>query len=189
MDNSDILLMFSGGLDSTGVFYKLMMDKRKIHVHHLHLMNKENRQAAEDIAVKKICEYMKKIGFFEYTESRHEYPCYNSSFIWDSDIYNFIAGTICLSLPKIKEVAIGRTKTDSGLDINKRAERGTKIFESFNTKAKKTYPLIDYTKKEIYNFLPEDLRVLTWSCRTPIYNGENIKKCGRCKACQELKFS
>ena len=36
--------------------------------------------------------------------------------------------------------------------------------------------------------LPEELRGLTWSCRTPIYDGENILKCRRCKACKELKF-
>ena len=41
MDDSEVLLMFSGGLDSTGVFYKLINDKRKLHVHHLNLINKE----------------------------------------------------------------------------------------------------------------------------------------------------
>jgi 7-cyano-7-deazaguanine synthase in queuosine biosynthesis len=184
----EILLMFSGGLDSTGVFYKLMKENRKLHVHHMHLFNKENRQKAEEISVKNICEYMKNIGNFSYSESNHEYPCYNKNFIWDSDLYNFIAGTICLSLPSIKEVALGRTKTDSGRAIDDRAKRGTVIFESFDTNAKKTYPLIEYTKKEIYEMLPQDLRTLTWSCRTPIYEGENIKKCRRCKACYELVF-
>lgn len=189
MDKSDVLLMFSGGLDSTGVFYRLVMDKRKLHIHHLHLINKENRFDAENNAVKAVCEYMKKLGDFEYSESKHEYPCYNNSFMWDSDLYNFIAGTICLSLPKIKEVAIGRTKTDSSSSIDKRAERGTKIFESFNTGARKVYPLISFTKKAIYEMLPEDLRILTWSCRTPIYSDKGVIKCGKCKACHELKFS
>lgn len=187
-DDSDILLMFSGGLDSTGVFYKLIKEKRKLHVHHLYLVNKENRQKAEDVAVTGVCEYMKNLGNFNYTESFHEYPSYNNSFIWDSDLYNFIAGTICLSLKNVKEVAIGRTKTDSSRSIDERAKRGTIIFESFNTNTKKVYPLIDLTKKEIYESMPEDLRNLTWSCRTPIYysNGD-IKKCGKCKACNELR--
>lgn len=188
IDISDTLLMFSGGLDSTGVFYKLIKEKRKLHVHHLHLVNKENRQKAENVAVKNICEYMKNLGDFKYSESYHEYPCYNSGFIWDSDLYNFIAGTICLNLSSIREVAIGRTKTDSSRRVDERAKRGTTIFESFNTKAKKVYPLIDFTKKEIYEMLPEDLRLLTWSCRTPIYYGnDDIKMCGKCKACNELK--
>jgi len=47
-----ILLMFSGGLDSTGVFWKLIQEKEKLHVHHLYLSNKENRAEAEAVAVK-----------------------------------------------------------------------------------------------------------------------------------------
>jgi 7-cyano-7-deazaguanine synthase in queuosine biosynthesis len=189
MDNSEVLLMFSGGLDSTGVFYKLLKENKKLHVHHLHLVNKENRHKAENIAVKNVCEYMKKIGNFEYSESYHEYPCYNKNFMWDSDMYNFIAGTICLSLKSVKEVALGMTKSDITRSVTDRAERGTKIFESFGTSAKKVYPLRDMTKKEVFEMLPSDLRSLTWSCRTPIYLPDgNMNRCKRCKACRELIF-
>lgn len=33
----DILVLFSGGLDSTGVLYKLIHSKENLLVHHLHL--------------------------------------------------------------------------------------------------------------------------------------------------------
>jgi tRNA(Ile)-lysidine synthase TilS/MesJ len=181
--------MFSGGLDSTGVFYNLMQDKKQIHLHHMNLINRENRSKAESIAVKNICDYMKKFGDFKYTESTHEYPSYNGNFMWDSDLYNFMAGTICLSLNEITEVALGMTKSDINTRVNQRAERGSKIFESFGTKAKKTYPLVSMTKMEIYKMLPKDLVDLTWSCRTPVYDGENIKKCKSCKSCKELRFN
>ena len=188
MDNSEVLLMFSGGLDSTGVFYKLLKENKKIHVHHLHMVNRENRHTAENIAVKNVCEYMKKIGDFKYSESYHEYPCYNENFMWDSDMCNFISGTICLSLKSVKEVALGMTKSDITRSVTDRAERGTKIFESFGTSAKKIYPLRDMTKKEIFEMLPVDLRSLTWSCRTPIYLPDgDMHKCKKCKACRELK--
>jgi 7-cyano-7-deazaguanine synthase in queuosine biosynthesis len=185
-DSSEVLLMFSGGLDSTGAFYKLICEKKKIHIHHLYLVNKENRHKAENIAVKSICLYMKELGEFSYSESYHEYPCYNDNFMWDSDLYNFIAGTICLSLKSIREVAFGMTKSDLSRGVANRADRGTKIFESFETNAKKIYPVKDLTKKEIYDMLPEDLRKITWSCRTPIYLENDIKKCGKCKACKEI---
>lgn len=181
------LIMFSGGLDSTGAFWRLIHTSKELHVHHMHLINRENRDKAEDKAVKSIVEYMRKIRDFSYSESRHEYPSYNNNFIWDSDLYNFIAGTICLSMRDIEEVALGRTKSDAGSQIDLRVQRGTKIFESFETKAKKVYPVKDMTKKEIYEMLPEDLRSLTWSCRTPIYSENNIKRCRRCKACLELR--
>ena len=42
------------------------------------------------------------------------------------------------------------------------------------------------TKKEIFETLPEDLRKLTWSCRTPIYKEEDIKMCKKCKTCLEI---
>ena len=180
-----ILVMFSGGLDSTGVLWKLLNEKKSLHAHHLYLVNKENRAQAEDKAVKSIVEYMKKINEFTYSESYHEHPAYNGNFMWDSDIYNFIAGTICLSLRSIEEVAIGRTKSDLGVD--QRAERGTKILHTFNPNIKKIYPVGDMTKKQIYEMLPEKLRNLTWSCRTPIYEENHIKNCEKCKTCKDMK--
>lgn len=183
----EILLMFSGGLDSTGVFWKLINEKKDIHVHHLYLSNRENRAEAESVAVKNIIDYMKKIREFSYTESFHEYPSYNGNFMWDSDIYNFVAGTICLSAKTIKEVAIGRTKSDVG--IEQRAGRGTKILNILSPNVKKIYPVGDMKKKEIYDMLPEELRKLTWSCRTPIYKDGDIEKCQKCKTCLEIKKS
>jgi len=185
-DDSNILLMFSGGLDSTGALWKLLQDEsNKIHLHHLRLVNKENRTKAEDIAVQNIIEYINQIRSVNYSQSYHEYPSYNNAFIWDSDLYNFIAGTICMSLKNIKSVAIGRTKSDTG--IEERANRGTKIFKLLAPNVEKIYPVGEMTKIEIHNMLPKELRDMTWSCRTPIYMDENmIKECGKCKACREL---
>jgi 7-cyano-7-deazaguanine synthase in queuosine biosynthesis len=178
-----ILIMFSGGLDSTGAFWKLINSKEPLHVHHLHLKNKENRTEAENKAVLDIVEYMKKVRDFTYSDSFHEYPCHNGNFMWDSDLYNFIAGTICLSVKSIELVAIGRTKSDGGLD---RADRGTKILKTLSPWDEKIYPVGDMTKKEIYEMLPEELTKMTWSCRTPIY-GNEIKTCCKCKTCMKIK--
>lgn len=189
ISNTEVLLMFSGGLDSTGAFYKLIKDSKKIHVHHINLINIENRSQAEKNAVDKINEYMRNIGDFSYSESTHEMPSWNRNFLWDSDVYNLIAGSICRSFPNIKEVALGLTKTDiSSSSVSERIERGKKIFGSFNTKANKLYPVADMTKEEIYNMLPEELRSLTWSCRTPLYKEDKILSCNKCKSCSELKF-
>lgn len=178
-----ILVMFSGGLDSTGVLYRLMKSKEELLVHHLYLSNKENRAEAESFAVKNVVDYMKKIREFSYTESYHEYPSYNGNFMWDSDLYNFVAGTICASAKTIAEVAIGRTKSDTALD---RSERGTKILNILSPNVKKIFPVGEMTKKEIYEMLPKELRELTWSCRTPIYKENNIEMCKRCKTCLEI---
>lgn len=189
--SSNILLMLSGGLDSTGALWQLLQNKEnKVHIHHLHLINKEKREKAENIAVKNIVNYIDKIGPISYSESYHEYPSYNRSFMWDSDLYNFIAGTICITLPNIKSVAIGRTKSDSEeISTMTRATRGTSILKLLAPNVEKIYPVGHMTKNEIYDMLPKELRNMAWSCRTPIYVDENtIKECGRCKTCLELNI-
>lgn len=189
------LLMFSGGIDSTGVFWKLLQSDEKIHVHHMNLINKEKRSDAEKIAVKNICEHMRKIKDFDYSESTHECPSIKNNFMWDSDLYNFMAGSMCLCDKEISHIALGLTKTDleperSVKNINgvrERISRGTNILKCFSIKVEKIYPVINMTKKEIYQMLPENLRVLTWSCRTPVYLQDRIMRCGKCKTCLELR--
>jgi len=199
-DNPNVLLMFSGGLDSTGALWSLLQDKaNKLHIHHLHLLNMENRAEAEKCSVKNIIDYVGKNYDFKYSESHHEYPTYsylgvknnmlvrNQSFMFDSDLYNFIAGTICLSLPSIKKVAIGRTKSDDSQGVERRSIRGTKLLELFSPNVEKIYPVGHLTKSEIYDILPEQLRDMTWSCRHPISVDENtFKECGKCNTCLEL---
>jgi hypothetical protein len=113
----------------------------------------------------------------------------NQNFMFDSDLYNFIAGTICTSLPNIKSVAIGRTKSDSEeISTMTRATIGTSILKLLAPNVKKIYPVVHLTKTEIYNILPKELRDMTWSCRTPVYIDEKItKECGKCKTCLELE--
>jgi 7-cyano-7-deazaguanine synthase in queuosine biosynthesis len=203
IDDSDTLLMLSGGLDSTGALWQLLQDEEhKVHIHHLYLLNKQNRAEAEQRSVKNILSYLSKFYKFKYSESYHEYPFYSyidtinteteevkvtQNFIPDSDIYNFIAGTICLNLPTIKKVAVGRTKSDSGSDTEERTIRANKLLQLFAPNVQKIYPVGNLTKSEIYNMLPEELRSMTWSCRNPINLDENTsKECGKCKTCLEL---
>lgn len=186
MEKPTTLIMFSGGLDSTGVFWKLINGSEPLHVHHLYLVNKENRAKAEDRAVRDIVSYMKSIREFGFSESYHEYPCHNGSFLWDSDIFSFVAGSMCLMMDTIRSVAIGMTASDMRGGISARVERANRIFDAFGSKAKKVYPLIDMTKRQVYEMIPEDLRLLSWSCRTPIYKEEGIERCGRCRTCREV---
>ena len=188
MERPDTLIMFSGGLDSTGVFWKLINSQKNLHVHHLYLVNKENRAEAESRAVNEIMAYMKNVKDFGYSESYHEYPSYNGNFMWDSDIFSFMAGSICTSMKTVREVAIGMTASDMRSGLSRRVERANRIFEAFGSRAKKVYPLVDMTKKQVYEMLPGELRNMSWSCRTPIYEGEDIRECGTCKTCREMRL-
>jgi 7-cyano-7-deazaguanine synthase in queuosine biosynthesis len=184
----EVLLMLSGGLDSTGAFWKLVQDGKRVHVHHMNLRNVERRALAESIAVKGIIAYMKNVTPFVYSESTHSYPCINREFIWDSDLCAFMAGNICMAAPWIRQVAMGMTASDTDPAIEKRVKRGRAIFTAFGSTAEKVYPVASMTKQKVYDMLPEGLRKLTWSCRTPNYSGQNVPSaCGRCKACQEMQ--
>ena len=186
MDPS-ILVMLSGGLDSTGMLWKLIKESRSFHVHHMNLFNQENRAKVESVAIKNILKYVGCYSTFGYSESTHYYPTYNNCFMYDSDIVAFISGTICLSMPSIKHIAIGMTKNDTeGPSLTSRIERSTKIISAF-TAATKIYPVMNMSKREIYESLPSDLRDLTWSCRTPIYKDNTAISCDKCSTCESLE--
>lgn len=182
--------MFSGGIDSTGVFWQLFQEGLPLYVHHMNLKNKENRWEAESFAVRNIVEYMRGVGAkFEYTESTHEYPSFKGKFLWDADLTSFMAGHICSVTPSIKHIALGLTATDMERPIvTGRIEKANKILAAF-TSVTKIYPAVHMTKRELYEMMPVSLRSLCWSCRTPKYtNDRSAVACGRCRACKESSF-
>lgn len=186
MGNPSILVMLSGGLDSTAALWKLVNETNEnILVHHMNLVNPENRFKIEQIASLRISKYMCRIRDIKYSESTHQYGCYNNNMMYDNDIATFMAGTICLSNPSIKNIAMGLTASDNSPDVSGRAERAKKILSAF-TDAQKIYPVKHMTKFQIYNMLPYELRNITWSCRTPIYKDDIAIECGKCKTCIEL---
>lgn len=182
-----VLVMLSGGVDSTGLLWQLLNKHERVHVHHMNLKNREQRDAAEAVSVSNILDYCKKFGDFTYCESTHEYPSLRNKMMWDTDIVSFMAGMVCQLMPWIKEVAIGLTKTDLLIDtsLNNRVDRANKVFQAM-CEATKVYPLKEMTKKEVWDSMPCELQNLTWSCRKPIYGNNLISTCGKCKACMEL---
>jgi 7-cyano-7-deazaguanine synthase in queuosine biosynthesis len=184
---TDTLLMFSGGLDSTGAFWKLHNDGVGFDVHHMVLKNQENRGLAESIASANILNYMRALGWTgHYTESTHEYPSFNRRFLWDADMTSFMAGYICSVSRNIKKVALGLTLSDmQERAIPGRIERANKVFSAM-CDAEKIYPVSGLTKLEIFQALPETLRDFCWYCRTPNYISGIPEKCNRCKTCRVM---
>ena len=93
---------------------------------------------------------------------------------------------MCYTCPSIEKVVIGRTKTDDleSQGLSNRIDRANTIFNSLKQdNQNKLYLVNEYTKLELYKLLPEDLRELSWSCRTPSYKEGKPIKCKRCKNC------
>jgi 7-cyano-7-deazaguanine synthase in queuosine biosynthesis len=183
--------MYSGGLDSLGTIYRLLTDSQykdyKLHVHHVHQRNVENRNRAEAIAVELVVNELERMGYnFVYSESEIASQPYNGSFMYDTDSVNFFAGYICSVNPSIKHVAMGMNANDENHSLNERRVRADAILAAF-TPVKKIYPVLNMSKREIYNMLPANLRNMFWSCRTPVYTDTKVNPCGRCKTCVQLK--
>ncbi|WP_456460806.1 7-cyano-7-deazaguanine synthase [Reichenbachiella sp.] len=203
MTKPKILCMFSGGVDSTGVLHELVTnEKYKSHsliIHHIHIWNRENRAMAELAAVKSILNYYKKEASFIFSQSTFDTRGFavlkSNRFPMDMDVCAFTASQICAARPDVQYVAMGRTKTDveSGSEnFQKRMQRAQAIFKSSlsleqHKPAEYIFPVVNFTKREIWDFLPEDVRVATWWCRRPIYEEELAKPCGKCSTCQEMQ--
>lgn len=183
--------MYSGGLDSLGTLYYLLTDPAykdyKIHVHHVHQNNIEKRSRAEAIAVQIALDELRNLGFnFDYSESSITTPAFNLHFMYDTDSINFFAGYICSVNPDIDLVAMGMNAADSNQSLDERRKRADAILAAF-TQVKKIYPVLNKSKREIYDSLPESIKNKFWSCRTPVYVNNAINPCGRCKTCLQLK--
>jgi 7-cyano-7-deazaguanine synthase in queuosine biosynthesis len=191
MEQQTILAMYSGGLDSLGMIYKLLTDPEykdyKLHIHHVHNKNVENRDRAEGIVVPMVLKELKHLGFkFDYSESEINSQPYGLNFLYDSDTMNFFAGYICSANLNIVKVAMGMQANDGNHSLEERRKRADKILAAF-TPVGKIYPVLDMTKREIYDGLPDTLKNMFWSCRRPVYTEKNIAPCGKCDTCVKLK--
>ncbi|WP_425389481.1 hypothetical protein [Ekhidna sp.] len=204
-DKATILCMFSGGIDSSGVLHRLMTDEayadHPLIVHHIHILNRENRANAEAKAVKAILSYYKSAAKRPFTVSGSTFnstgfaPLKANRFPFDMDICAFLSANICAARKDIGFVAMGRTKTDvesGGANFMKRMQRAQAIFKSVLSlengySAEYIFPMVDFTKKEVWDFLPEEVRSNTWWCRRPVYSEDKKPEvCGKCHTCKEV---
>ena len=88
--------------------------------------------------------------------------------------------------PDIKLVAMGMQANDGNHALEERRKRANKILAAF-TPVEKIFPVLDMSKREIYDSLPESLPNLFWSCRPPVYSEKNIAPCGKCDTCVKLR--
>lgn len=186
-----ILAMYSGGLDSLGMVYLLLTSPEykdyDIHIHHVHNKNVENRWRAEQLAVDAATHELKRIGLkFDYSESEIGSPPFGKYFLFDTDTMNFFAGYVASVNPSIVKVAMGMQANDGNYSLEDRRVRGNKILSAF-TEAEKIYPVLNMTKREIYDMLPESIRNMFWSCRRPVYMEKSITPCKKCDTCIKLR--
>jgi 7-cyano-7-deazaguanine synthase in queuosine biosynthesis len=191
------LLCLSGGLDSALCAYKALSAGQRLHLHHIHLSNREGRQAVEAQATADILSWFRDNGLtdFTYTESSVHYGTIRF-LVQDVNIWSYFIGAI-LADPRhrhMRSVIIPRNldsfryNDDSTPAQRRRAEaraneRREQIVKAVAGRLPKwLYPIGNYTKLDVIRELPEGLRELCWWCRRPVGNAP----CHRCHTCQQV---
>jgi 7-cyano-7-deazaguanine synthase in queuosine biosynthesis len=187
--------MFSGGLDSTAMLVKLLTeDADELRVHHIHMQNREGRDAAEQRAVESILSYCRAhYRPFRTSESGLDFRGLEAIPI-DYLSIAFVACQVAIDTPRCTRIAVGSLAADT--DIEKRSARQRRAFEVMYEcyRARKLgepsvewiYPVYDLRKAEIAAALPAELLDLTWSCRRPV---DGRHPCLVCKACKARQFA
>lgn len=182
--------MFSGGLDSTAMLVKLLNETAdELRVHHIRMVNREGRAAAEQAAVERIVAYCRaRYRPFRYSESGLEFGELEAIPI-DYLSIAFVACQVAIDTPGCTRVAVGTLAADT--DIVNRTARQRRVFDAMYEcyRARKLgepqvewiFPVYQAAKARLAAALPPELLDLTWSCRRPV---EGFRPCLVCKACR-----
>ena len=194
------LVLFSGGIDSTAaLLWMLDNTDDNIEVHHIILKDRSNRWEWELEACDKIFKWMtKNKRSFEYTESIIDLGIEGG--VLDMYIYMWLAGL--KSQEKrgmLDRIVTGRLKPFNNKISQRRknrTERVEKMLEilvshSFDEEEKVPRPmespnqtiqpeafkpLLEMTKKEVIDSLPEELLKMCYYCRVPTLITEDDKR-------------
>jgi len=184
--------MFSGGMDSTAMLVKLLTQSQdELRVHHIRMVNREGRAAAEQAAVEAILAWCRRrYRAFRYSESGLDFASLEAIPI-DYLSIAYVACQVAIDTPGCNRIAVASLARDT--DIRNRSARQRQVFDAMYAcyRARKLgepqvewiYPVYDCSKDEVAAMLPPELVALTWSCRRPVAKPGGWTPCGACKAC------
>ena len=194
-----ILLMFSGGIDSTYLLYHYLRDtSHPVHAHHVSIRYPHlQRWRAEDPASEKIVGWCKEnVRDFEYSSSRFDLDFTRVG--WDSDLQLLVASTVALNLgPGRITVALGWSTEDlQRPQVRDRQDRDvtTDLWHALRKSLVGTdlneeiaMPIVErgLSKADVIADLPTELLGLTWSCRRPKFVDDIPRPCRACHACRQ----
>jgi hypothetical protein len=121
--------MFSGGLDSTAALYKLLTGSEDdLHVHHVHLMNRDGRARAERDAVQAVLAWCRaNCRPFSYSESALDFEALQAIPI-DYLSVAFAACQVIIDVPHCNRIAIGTLAVDLDEIKRKVSEQQRRVF-------------------------------------------------------------
>jgi len=180
-----ILVLCSGGLDSTYMAMDALLSGNNVQLHHVSIKNSCNRWTQELSSFEAIVEQFQLMGF-DPKVTTSAFDGLQLPVTSDTLHYLDAAPTILAADRSITEVQVGFIETEATY-----IEYYAKLWKLLRriprrepSKARLEFPLLETAKGEILRKIHPKLKPLTWSCRTP-FDGE---PCGKCTTCNILKL-
>ncbi len=190
----NILVPFSGGIDSAAVIYFLSKNTpAKIHTHHIVLQNREKREVPEQRAVNQVLNYINSEVRPVHKSTQSVIGLDETKWLsFDMDITGFICAQVIRAEKTFKYLASGLNYDDVGMFVNyPRADNFENILTGslmgwFRKPPRIIRPVEKMNKREMIDALPQEFVDLTWSCRKPINKNGTYHRCGKCVSCVEF---
>jgi 7-cyano-7-deazaguanine synthase in queuosine biosynthesis len=195
---STVLVMLSGGVDSTYLLYHyLTQTTNNVHVHHISIQYPQlSRWKMEKKAVDNVVDYARHhYRDFDFSSSSFSIDM-GRNFGMDSDLQLLVASKVVPNLPGSSiKLALGWCSEDlQNTIVADRMKRNVtsnlwhalhdSILDNQHIARDLDMPLLDKSKKDLLQTIPKELLVLCWSCRNEEENQGGYIPCGRCHACR-----
>jgi len=184
------LIMFSGGVDSTYLLVKFLKETDdEIIVHHVHLLNAEERHVAEARQCRMIVAFCRQhYRPFRYTESAIDHRGL-AFFGFDMVTVGFEAGIVAHGFFTEHKRGVTRWLAGHCEEEGSNPERLPHVLACVAANCFPWEPPEFHRHKAIrkadeYRYLDPELRKLVWTCRTPVKQETRFMECGTCKTCQ-----
>jgi len=182
--------MFSGGLDSTATLKLILTEtKNEVIAHHISIRMWPPRWMPEDESSDKCLAYFKD-HYRQFTVSKSLFSVDECPGRVNSVALVAALGALCARSFKANVVVTGHKKDDTLFastpqEWQKRRDVESSFLNLLFPSACWTYPIIDWSKEQLKNYLEPELFKLTWSCRREWVDEKgHFVHCGRCFACQ-----
>ena len=197
------VVLWSGGVDSTGALYKILKDyDDDVVAHHIHFMNYQNRWKAEKKSIDKMIPWLKRnVRDFKYSESAIEMDL---EFIgWDIMHAMYIGGLVIESEKrkdwKRKDIERYKLVLGDNAEDFLSYQWKTPIAQLLAIITSLKHPqesqdipylwqiMAKTSKQDIWDLLPDFLKENIWGCRRPERDDSKWVECGKCVTCGDLK--
>lgn len=184
------LVMLSGGIDSVYSLVKLLKEtKDEILVHHVDLINQEDRFRIEGKRCLEVVDYCRKnYRDFSFSQSAVDHRGFRF-FGYDMVTVGFEAGIVAHSYLMAKGQPVDRWTVGTCTEEGHWEERFEHVeacvaANCFPHEPPSFFLLPMVTKREEMDYLPERLVDICWTCRTPVKTDDGVEECGECKTCK-----